>query len=274
MIFLYKLAANQTKTKRKDFTNSLLLSVYLQIKMKIVCETNIINRLYPQAKNRAQKSTVAIGTHPPNKENTEFFILLFNAQHKTGTRYKIKDNIQKVFTKCLNEGKIQISFKEPEFDLQIKGDVVQVKAFINVFKLALQGKKTNESGQQVISHVSSVTKHDVVKKKLIIHSRKDYPIKGLPRTLTHLEMSGMKFCRVDSQVYLLKNLTQLDLNTNLIENIPKQLGDLRLQEINLASNKLAGTSWKWLFGKELSQSLSTLNLSDNEVCFNFGYLKF
>lgn len=233
--------------------------------MKIVCETNIINRQFPHAKPRAQKSTVAIGTHPPNKENTEFYILVFNSQHKTGLRYKIKDNIQKVFTKCLNEGKIQIVFKEPEFDLQIKGDAVQVKAFVNVFKLALQGKKTNDNGQQVISHVTAVTKHDVVKTKLILHSRKEYPIRGFPRTLTHLEMSEMRCCRVDSQVYLLKNLTHLDLHSNAIEKIPNQLGELRLKEINFASNKLAGTGWKWLTGKELSQSLVTLNLSDNEV---------
>lgn len=235
--------------------------------MKIVCESTLINRQYPQATYRTQKSTVAIGTHPPNKESTEFYILVFTAQNKTGIRYKIKDNIQKVHTKFLNEGKIQISFKEPAFDLRINGDAVQVKAFINVLKLALQGKKTNENGQQVISHVTSVTKHDPVKTKLVIHSRKDYPIKGLPRTLTHLEMSEMKFCRVDSQVFLLKNLTHLDLHDNLIERIPTQLGDLPLKEINFAGNKLAGTSWKWLLGNVLSQSLCSLNLSENEVSF-------
>lgn len=240
--------------------------------MKITCETNVINRLYPQAKNRTQKSTVAVGTHPPNKENTEFFILIFTAQNKTGTRYKIKDNIQKIFTKFLHDGRITISFKEPEQDLQIKCDAVQIKAFLNVLKLALQGKKTNESGQQVISHVTTCTKHDTVKTKLVIHSRKDYPIKGLPRTLTFLEMSEMKFCRVDSQVYLLKNLTHLHLHTNLIDKIPTQLGNLRLREINFANNRLAGTSWKWLLGKELSQSLCTLNLSDNQVNFPFAFL--
>lgn len=238
--------------------------------MKIICETTVVNRLYPQAKNRTQKSTVAIGTHPPNKENTEFFILVFTAQNKTGTRLKIKENIQKVFTKCLNEGKVTISFKIPEHDLQIKCDPIQLKAFMNCLKLALQGKTTNENGQSVISHVTKVTKHDPVKTKLVIHSRKDYPIRGLPRTLTHLEMSEMKFCRVDNQVYLLKNLTHLDLNTNIIEKIPTQLGDLRLREINFASNKLAETSWKWLLGKNLSQTLCTLNLSDNEVNFVFS----
>ncbi|XP_063708722.1 leucine-rich repeat protein 1 [Culicoides brevitarsis] len=235
--------------------------------MKITCETTILNRQFPQAKPRAQKSTVAIGTHPPNKENTEFFVIIFNSQHKTGLRYKLKDNIQRVFTKFIDEGKIQIQFKEPEYDLQLKGDPVQVKAFINVLKLALQGKKTNDNGQRVISHVTAVTKHDPVKTKLVIHSRKDYPIKGLPRTLTHLEMSEMKWCRVDNQVYLLKNLTHLDLNTNLIDKIPTQLGALKLQEINFASNKLAESSWKWLTGKELSNSLHTLNLSDNALKF-------
>uniref|UniRef100_A0A336M559 CSON004017 protein n=1 Tax=Culicoides sonorensis TaxID=179676 RepID=A0A336M559_CULSO len=235
--------------------------------MRIICETTIVNRAYPQAKNRAQKSTVAIGTHPPNKENTEFYILVFTAQNKTGIRFKIKENLQKVFTKCLQEGKMTISFKVPEHDLQIKCDPVQLKAFMNVLKLALEGKTTNEDGRSVISHVTKVTKHEPVKTKLVIHSRKDYPIKGLPRTLTHLEMSGMKFCRVDNQVYLLKNLKHLDLNTNIIEKIPDQLGTLRLRDINLSSNKLAGSSWKWLLGDELSRSLFTLNLSDNELTF-------
>lgn len=232
--------------------------------MKIVCETSVVNRQYSNVKNRLQKSTLAIGKHPPNKENTQFYIMLFTVKNHTGQRYQIQNNIDKVFTRFLNEGKITISFKVPEHDIQIKSDAVQMKAFLNVLKLVMQGKQS-EAVSNAIPSFAKVTKHDPGRTKLVIHSRKDYPIKGLPRTLIHLEMSEMKFCRVDSQVFLLKNLTHLNLSSNLIERIPVQLGTLRLSEINFSNNNLEQSNWKWLLGDEIQGTLGSLNLSDNKV---------
>lgn len=161
--------------------------------MKLICDCCTISRLQPNAKNRAIKSTLAIGSHPPNKENAEYYILFFSTQNKTGQRYRIKDNILRVFTKFIADGKATISFKMPEHDVQLKAaDPMQLKLFLQVLKMTMDGKKPDES-KFVIPSVAAVTKCEPVKTKLVIRARGDYPIRGFPKTITHLEVSYLLF---------------------------------------------------------------------------------
>lgn len=93
--------------------------------MKIVCDTCVVNRTKPQVKNRSVKSTLAVGKS--NKENSKVFLILINGpQNKAGSRYDLTNNISKIFTKFLNEGKCTISLKLPEIDIQVKADPIQV----------------------------------------------------------------------------------------------------------------------------------------------------
>lgn len=233
--------------------------------MKVTCEVYKVNRLQPQLKNRWIKSTIAIGSHPPDKEVAEFFLLHFTSTNRSGVRYRIKDNIVKVFLKCLSQGKATISLKDPQLDLQIKGDPMQMKSFLNVLKLALQGKKLDENGRSLVPPIASTTKYEPVKTKMTIQSRKDYPIKPFPKTLVQLSITGIKLLRVDSKVFALNNLTELNLCDNRIEQIPDKLGDLALQSLDLSNNNLCKSSWKWLRGRTLQASLSSLDLSGNEL---------
>lgn len=74
---------------------------------------------------------------------------------------------------------------------------------------------------------------------------------------------------MDSQIFFLKNLTSLNLSDNVISEIPKQLGDLRLADIDLSKNSLGevsvGKPWQWLEGRPLQESLVSLNLGGNKV---------
>lgn len=92
--------------------------------MKIVCETCVVNRSKPHVKSRSVKSTLAVGKN--NKENSKVFLLLISPQNKSGSRYDLSNNISKIFTKFISEGKCTISLKLPEADIQIKADPVQV----------------------------------------------------------------------------------------------------------------------------------------------------
>lgn len=158
--------------------------------MKILCDTTLLNRANPLTNSgiRAPKSTIAIGMHPPNKENAQLFLLYFTPTNKTGTRYKLMKNIEKVFTKFCAEGKTTISFKEPPHDIQIKCDPVQLKCFLQTLKLAMNGKY--EKDKLHLSSISatpiSTAAHPI--KKLIIRSRGEFPLKGLPRTLESLHV--------------------------------------------------------------------------------------
>lgn len=161
--------------------------------MKLLCDVNIINRLAPHVKNRTVKSTLAIGYHPPNKENSELFLILFTAQNKSGQRYKIHENVQKVFTRFISEGKATISFKVPDHDLQIKCDPVQLKFFLNILKKGIDGNFNpgDKNGLPVLAAQPLSQKSRPVA-KLVIKSRSDYPLKGFPRTLTTLFVWNQK----------------------------------------------------------------------------------
>lgn len=157
--------------------------------MKVTCEVSLLDRKGHKPKIRPVKSTLAIAIHPPNKEKSEMFLILFTPQQKTGCRYKLNKNINKIFTRFIGEGKTTISFKEPEHDLLIKCDPVQLKCFLSTLKLGIEGKcKMNEIGLSNLGATAfSAKAHPVT--KFIVKSRGDYPLKGFPRTLTRLNVS-------------------------------------------------------------------------------------
>lgn len=159
--------------------------------MKIPCEVSLFNRQCPASftKIRPVKSTLAIALHPPNKEKSEMFLILFTPQNKTGARYKTKNNIVKVFTRFVSEGKATISFKEPAHDLLIKCDPVQIKCFLQTLKLGFEGKfEMNKIGLGNLGATALSSKsHPVM--KFVVRSRGDYPLKGFPRTITSLYVS-------------------------------------------------------------------------------------
>lgn len=153
--------------------------------MKIICDVTVINRIQPNVPRTSQNATLAIGVHPPgNKDNSELFIILFTKQNKTGTRYKVKDNLNKVFTRFLDHGKITLSFKIPDHDIQVKCDKIQLKGFLQVLKLGIEDK----SKVKQLSSLScvAVSAKAIAPTKFVIKRRGEYPIKGFPRTISTL----------------------------------------------------------------------------------------
>lgn len=170
--------------------------------MKLFCETSVLNRLNQvNTKTRFTKSTLVLAVHPPNSDNSELYLLLFTPLNKTGQRYKIKDNIKKIFTKCINEGKITLSINMPEHDIFIKSESVQLKFFLKTLGLGLEGKHKKERiGLSSISSTASSSMHP--KTRLTILNKSDFPLKGLPRTLNYLKVS---MCLLFLNLYILGN---------------------------------------------------------------------
>lgn len=240
--------------------------------MRILCDITVLNNSQPQAGVKHSKATLAISWHPPNKENSELFLILFTNKnkHQSTQKYRVKDNLEKVFSRFADEGKLTLSFKEPNQSLQVRTDPVQLKSFLSTLKLALNCKKEERTkiGLSTVAVQAIASKaHPVT--KLTILNRGDFPTKGLPRTLTHLSITGIGRCRIDMQIVYLKQLQVLNVSDNCINKVPKPLGDLRLRELNLAKNDLGnpenGCDWKWLRGENLQRSLTTLTLSANKV---------
>lgn len=158
--------------------------------MKLICEISVYNRLAPHVKPRSQQSTLALGYHPPGGEkNVEnLFLIHFTATNKVGTRYKLKRNLEKVFMRFVSDGRTTISFKQPPHDLQIRCDPIQLKAFLQIFKNAMEGKlDPTKAGLSTLA-VTGVPKKALPVKTMTIRTPSDYPLHGLPKTLTALHV--------------------------------------------------------------------------------------
>lgn len=236
--------------------------------MKIFCDVQIINRLAgANTQSRSQKSTLAIGSGPKNDE--QVFLIHFTNTNKCGTKYNLKDNLEQVFCKFLNEGKATIRLKTPPQDLCIKCDSTQLKGFLKTLKYSLSGEVPKKALALSNISVTSITKKMQPVLKLNITSRAQIPTKGFPRTLQTLIISGLKLERFQSQIIQLRNLHTLDLSDNCMKSLPRTLGGLpNLTFLNLSGNSLYISKlneWEWLDELPIRNSLKTLLLSNNNL---------
>lgn len=239
--------------------------------MKILCDTQItINRtgLASGPPRKAKKATLAIGYKNPGKDNSELQILHFTRQNPSGTKYKVNNNIRRLYTNFIKDGKATIAFIEPEEDLMLKCDPIQLKGFLNTLKLGMSSEGYNPKIKAVLGTTAITDK--VVKEitTLTVKKPSDFPTKGLPKKLNTLHMTSVTLSKIPFQVYGLQHLKILHVNDNNIETIPKELGRLELIELNLANNKLSKSKdWMWLTNSKLKNSLTFLDLSSNNLEF-------
>ncbi|XP_055542857.1 leucine-rich repeat protein 1 [Wyeomyia smithii] len=245
--------------------------------MKLVCETCVVNRTVPSTKRTFQKTVLAIGKNS-DKKSDETVIMLITNSNKSGTKYNIKKNISKIFTRFLSEGKVTISFHIPEHDVQIKSEVVQLTGFLKVLKTVLTGGQATGDGSPAPSiklpcltvantKTAILSSTKVLATKCVIKSRGDYPLKGFSRNLVSLTISEIKLCRFDTQILLLKNLRILNLSKNCLEKLPNGLGQLGLTDLDLSVNALQNDKWDWLKNPVIQSSLQSLNISENNLTY-------
>lgn len=236
--------------------------------MKIICTIFIDNRqfvgLSVKKPRKFIKSTLALCKNP---KNTGYCIIIFTSQDKTGTRYDVNGNIKMILTRFINEGKCTIQFKQPEHDLYVTADTIQLKGFLHLLKRVLENKISEKELSVSSIAVTAIKLKDIAPVKMTIIKRSDYP-NGFPRTLEELHINDIQTCGVDKGIFNLVNLKILDLSNNCIQFIPDELNALKnVQDINFSHNNLGKSShlkWNWLKGN-LSKSLQLLDLSHNEL---------
>ncbi|CAH0687807.1 unnamed protein product [Spodoptera exigua] len=235
--------------------------------MKLHCQIEVINRLHSSLNIRSSgkylKSTLALIKEPKNE--TEYSLLLFSTVNKTGTKYRVK-SVKQMFVKFINEGKATIRFEEPPHDLCIKCEHIQLKCFVKLLRSCITG----DTKTIHLAKLSSVAvTHKETPTKLVIRDRSGFPIKGFPRTLENLSISGLNICNFRRDILLLKQLVVLDLSNNAIVAIPPELGNMpNLAELHLANNQLGvkgKIDWRWLLGQQIKNRLKLLDVSGNEL---------
>lgn len=236
--------------------------------MKIVCTIYVDNRqlvgLSVKKPRKYVKATLALCKNP---KNSGYSMILFTSQDKTGKKYDITGNIKMILTRFINEGKCTIQFKQPEHDLYVNADVIQLKSYLHLLKRVLENKLTEKEIRVSSIAVTAIKTKDIAPTKLSIMKRSEYPTR-FPRTLEELYINDIQRCGVDKGIFNLVNLKILDLSNNCIEFIPDELNILKnLQAINFAHNNLGKSAylkWNWLKGN-LVKTLQTLDISHNEL---------
>ncbi|XP_014676737.1 PREDICTED: leucine-rich repeat protein 1-like [Priapulus caudatus] len=238
--------------------------------MRLTCSLEIGNRILPSlnvaGKRTSARTQISIGRNPgsDSKDGT-LFLMICTAQNRVGTKYKLKANIDQVFTKFVNEGKMTIRVKEPPHDLIIsKADVIQLKGFLQAMKLGLQNKDIGVMKMSTLRPVSTA-QMEAPKTRMAITSRKDYPVtSSFPASLQRLTITGCGLRRVDGRIEGLRHLRVLDLSRNQIWKLPEALGRLcHLVELHLYDNCLE--SLPASVCTDLSSSLVLLDLGQNPL---------
>ncbi|XP_013869863.1 leucine-rich repeat protein 1 [Austrofundulus limnaeus] len=239
--------------------------------MKLQCDVEVLSRLLPtygmKSRGKGSRAVVSIGKHPDkSSQRSNVYMMICTAKDRTGSKYKLKDNIEKFFTWFVEEGKATVRLKDPAVDICLsKADANSLKSFLAAARLADRGSDTSSLP---LSTLTPVRARDVeqLKKKLTIVSRKDYPLaSSLPYSLEQLQVSYCKLSRVDMRMLSLKALRRLDLSNNHIKKLPATVGNLAcLSELILHNNHLEAFS-EALCLSTLQRTLQVLDLSQNRL---------
>ncbi|XP_062919431.1 leucine-rich repeat protein 1 isoform X2 [Mobula hypostoma] len=241
--------------------------------MKLQCEVEVINRMLPtfgmRNRGKGNRAVLSIGKHHDRgiKNNSATIqLLICTIKDKSGCKYKLKENIEQFFTKFVDEGKATIRLKEPAVDVCLnKADVNNLRNFLSALRLAHRGSEIDTIS---LSNLAPVKTSEVEKPKtkMVITSRKDYPITtNFPYSLELLQVSFCKLARVDMRMLCLRRLRKLDLSNNHIRKLPATIGDLTCLSVLVLHNNYLETFSVGLCNSTLQKSLQFLDLSHNHL---------
>ncbi|KAK2879268.1 hypothetical protein Q8A67_020059 [Cirrhinus molitorella] len=239
--------------------------------MKLQCDVEVVNRMLPsfglKNKGRSNRAVLSIGKHVDRSaQSSSLYLLICTNKDRSGSKYKLKENIEKFFTWFVEEGKATVRLKEPAIDICLsKADISSLKNFLSAARLAHRGSDTDSLP---LTALGPVRARDVEKpkKKLSILSKKDYPLtSSFPYSLEQLQVSYCRLSRVDTRMLSLRALRRLDLSNNHIKKLPSTVGDLScLAELILHNNHLESFG-DGLCSSTLQTSLQHLDLSQNQL---------
>lgn len=154
--------------------------------MQVNCKANVINRLLPSAGQSGPNRLVWSNITLTENKSSVVELLLTTARNKTGTKYKVSNNIDQIFSKFVNQGKLTLRFKQPQHDLCLHGESKHIERILSIVK---GEDKQLKHGTLCPLLTNNANKIVIPKTKLTISSRADYPVTtGFPETLISLKV--------------------------------------------------------------------------------------
>ncbi|KAE8586528.1 hypothetical protein XENTR_v10021692 [Xenopus tropicalis] len=236
--------------------------------MKLQCEVEVINRMLPSfgMRNRGKGTRAVLSVGRQEGKRGSAYLMICTLKDKAGSRYKLENNIEQLFTRFLGEGKATLRLKEPAVDICLsKAEISSLKNFISAVGLANKGA---DIGTVLLPRLTPAKTSEIEKPraKMFITTKKDYPItKSFPYSLEHLQVSYCKLARVDMRMLCLKKLQKLDLSNNHIKKLPKTIGDLVCLQELILNNNLLESFEVVLCSTTLRDTLKSLDLSANKL---------
>ena len=234
--------------------------------MRIKCQIKVINR-DAVSKGMASGGKSSQATLFVAKKSDGIVHLVYcTMKDRNGVKYKLKDNLHKLFIKGVDNGKATIQLKTPPIDLFVSGaPPSMLKRLLYALRSASKGDSLVSLG--ILSSMMPATSKHLQRPltNLIVSSRQDL-IKSFPSTLEKLVVNECSLTCISDRILSLQCLTFLDLTSNGLSSLPNELAQMKLSSLILAHNELSVISEK-LFCKDadLSLSLRTLDLSHNKL---------
>lgn len=88
--------------------------------MKLEANLEIVNNLACKKGYRKNTSCFSNLTIGKDSNSNKYYLIVTSSKNPTGDKFKISQNVDKIFCKFVNEGKATLILKEPNFTLVIQ----------------------------------------------------------------------------------------------------------------------------------------------------------
>lgn len=154
--------------------------------MQVNCKVNVVNRLLPSAGQSGPNRLVWSNITLTENKSSLVELTIATARNKAGTKYRVTNNIEQIFSKFVSQGKLTLRLKQPPHDLCLSGEVKHIERILSIVK---GEDKQLKNGTLCPLLANSTNKVVIPKTKLNIISRADYPVTtNFPETLTNLKV--------------------------------------------------------------------------------------
>uniref|UniRef100_A0A8C3C239 PIF1/LRR1 pleckstrin homology domain-containing protein n=1 Tax=Cairina moschata TaxID=8855 RepID=A0A8C3C239_CAIMO len=89
--------------------------------MRLQCEVEVLSRLLPscglRGRGRATRALLSLGRPPGGAGGGSVYLMVCTARDRAGARYKVQENVERCFTRFVEEGKATLRLREPAVDI-------------------------------------------------------------------------------------------------------------------------------------------------------------
>ncbi|RNA36408.1 leucine-rich repeat 1 [Brachionus plicatilis] len=241
--------------------------------MKLEAHLEVIN---PLANRKGYKKSLSILSQlslAKDPSSSKCYLIVNDNKKPSPDKYRISDNVEKIYCKFVHEGKASVVLKEPNFTLAIqKANVNQLKVFLKIVHIAMT---SDDFGQELDKIKTKIQTESSCPGRCVKPLVKEMPsTSNFKKSITTLTIKSRNeylsnYRAVISQNLKIKtsiasiptfNLTKLVINNCELKTIDSSIFDfVQLNHLDFSNNKLT------MLDNFKMKSLSELILSNNKI---------